>query len=292
MTRIYHQVDTNMYKHGPCAGLCALFCKYIKYSRYFVVALDLISTWLFACLSSLQQLAETLGCNSFTTAISDPSRYVRGTSTSPRRICPGSVAPRLDGEASLCRRKPVTCWPIFNPYLLHLMFVALWRKPVICRSPYGSAWVEKGHFYPHHTEQCEASPADITCSGASLYCLGDEYMTQGKRTLTPVLHSKCLLPTLLLLLNLSPTPRMSTILVLRASSGSRAALTSRMLAVLVMILGGPICWPRWYIRLSRVRGVRSVPLMVCRWTTLFPLGQWPLVVVSSACPWLPTTRLK
>ena len=23
-------------------------------------------------------------------------------------------------------------------YLLHLMFVALWRKPVICRSPYGS----------------------------------------------------------------------------------------------------------------------------------------------------------
>ena len=86
MTRIYHQVDTNMYKHGPCAGLCALFCKYIKYSRYFVVALDLISTWLFACLSSLQQLAETLGCNSFTTAISDPSRYVRGTSTSPLRI--------------------------------------------------------------------------------------------------------------------------------------------------------------------------------------------------------------
>ena len=23
-------------------------------------------------------------------------------------------------------------------YLLHLMFVALWRKPVICRCPYGS----------------------------------------------------------------------------------------------------------------------------------------------------------
>ena len=35
-----------------------------------------------------------------------------------------------------------------------------------------------------HTRQCEASPTDITCSGASLYCLGDEYMTQGKRTLT------------------------------------------------------------------------------------------------------------
>ena len=32
--------------------------------------------------------------------------------------------------------------------------------------------------------QCEASPADITCSGASLYCLGDEYMTQGNGTLT------------------------------------------------------------------------------------------------------------
>ena len=32
--------------------------------------------------------------------------------------------------------------------------------------------------------QCEASLVDITCSGASLYCLGDEYMTQGKQTLT------------------------------------------------------------------------------------------------------------
>ena len=80
MTRIHHQVDTNMYKHGPCTGLCALFCEYIKISRYFVIALDLISTWLFACLSSLQQLAELLNCNSFTTAISDSLRYVRGTS--------------------------------------------------------------------------------------------------------------------------------------------------------------------------------------------------------------------
>ena len=74
-----------MYKHGPCAGLCAQFCEYIKYGRYFVVALDLIPTWLFACLSLLQQLAETLGCNSFTTVISDPSRYVRGTSDDDSR---------------------------------------------------------------------------------------------------------------------------------------------------------------------------------------------------------------
>ena len=49
-------------------------------------------------------------------------------------------------------------------YLLHLMFVALWRKPVICRSPYGSAWV-RGSSIPTTTEQCEASLADITCSG-------------------------------------------------------------------------------------------------------------------------------
>ena len=31
-----------------------------------------------------------------------------------------------------------------NPYLLHLMFVALWRKPVICRSPYGSSLGKTG----------------------------------------------------------------------------------------------------------------------------------------------------
>ena len=93
MTRICHQVDTNMYKHGLCAGLYALFCEYIRIFRYLVVALDLISTWLFTCLSPLQQLAETLGCNSFTTAISDSSRYVRGTSTFPHQICPGIVGP-------------------------------------------------------------------------------------------------------------------------------------------------------------------------------------------------------
>ena len=29
-------------------------------------------------------------------------------------------------------------------YLLHLMFVALWRKPVICRSPYGSSLGKTG----------------------------------------------------------------------------------------------------------------------------------------------------
>ena len=93
MTRICHQVDTNMYKHGLCAGLYALFCEYIRIFRYLVVALDLISTWLFTCLSPLQQLAETLGCNSFTTAISDSSRYVRGTSTVPHQIGPGIVGP-------------------------------------------------------------------------------------------------------------------------------------------------------------------------------------------------------
>ena len=61
-----------MYKHGPCAGLCALPLKYINTCRYFVVALDLISTWLFACLSLLQQLVMTLGYNSFMGFISDP----------------------------------------------------------------------------------------------------------------------------------------------------------------------------------------------------------------------------
>ena len=50
-------------------------------------------------------------------------------------------------------------------YLLHLMFVALWRKPVICRSPYGSAGVDRGSTIPPTLRQCEASLAEITCSG-------------------------------------------------------------------------------------------------------------------------------
>ena len=48
-------------------------------------------------------------------------------------------------------------------YLLHLMFVALWRKPVICRCPYGSAGAEnRGSSIPPASRQCEASPADKT----------------------------------------------------------------------------------------------------------------------------------
>ena len=36
-------------------------------------------------------------------------------------------------------------------YLLHLMFVALWRKLVICRCPYGSAGAENGALlFPLH----------------------------------------------------------------------------------------------------------------------------------------------
>ena len=100
-----------MYKHG----LCAFLVWYIYLHRYFVVALDLISTWLFRCLSSLQQLWMTLGCNSFMTAISDSSCYVHGTSTPLHRICPGSVGPlTLLARQAFGRRKPVTCWPIFN----------------------------------------------------------------------------------------------------------------------------------------------------------------------------------
>ena len=73
-------------------------------------------------------------------------------------------------------------------YLLHLMFMALWRKPVICRCPYGSlpalTWATCVRAGLPPVWACEASLVDITCSGASLYCLGDEYMTQGKQTLT------------------------------------------------------------------------------------------------------------
>ena len=52
------------------------------------------------------------------------------------------------------------------PYLLHLMFVALWRKPVICRSPYGSlpglTWATRVRAGLPPYQACEASPADIT----------------------------------------------------------------------------------------------------------------------------------
>ena len=72
-------------------------------------------------------------------------------------------------------------------YLLHLMFVALWRKPVICRCPYGSlpgltraTCIRTGH--PPY-QACEASPTDITQYRLTLYCWC-EYATQGKRTLT------------------------------------------------------------------------------------------------------------
>ena len=43
-------------------------------------------------------------------------------------------------------------------------------------------------FYSNDTEQCEASPVDITCSRVDLYCLGDEYTIWASRTLTRVKH--------------------------------------------------------------------------------------------------------
>ena len=91
-------------------------------------------------------------------------------------------------------------------YLLHLMSVALWRKPVICRSPYGSlpglTWATRVRAGLPPYQVCEASPADIAQYRLTLYCW-HEYMTQGKRTLTAncyggsnvlhmlILHSKC-----------------------------------------------------------------------------------------------------
>ena len=72
-------------------------------------------------------------------------------------------------------------------YLLHLMFVALWRKPVICRSPYGGipglTWATRVRAGLPPDQVCEASPVDITQYRLTLYCWC-EYMTQGKRTLT------------------------------------------------------------------------------------------------------------
>ena len=59
-----------------------------------------------------------------------------------------------------------------------------------------------------------------------------------------------------------------------------------------MILRELIHWLRRFIRLLRVQGVLSVPLMACHWTTSFSLVWCPLVIILSICPWLPTTWLK
>ena len=85
-----------------------------------------------------------------------------------------TMTPGRAGKPCECtiREKTGSVLTHLYSYLLHLMFVALWRKPVICRSPHGRIL---GHgtlatpgLSPPRT--CEASPADITQSRLTLYC--------------------------------------------------------------------------------------------------------------------------
>ena len=99
----------------------------------------------------------TLGCNSFMGFISDPCVMfvVLVTMTSGRvgKTCRYMIREKTGNVAAH-----------LLPYLLHLMFVALWRKPVICRSPHGRI-LGHGPWQPQDfplLRTCEASPADIT----------------------------------------------------------------------------------------------------------------------------------
>ena len=90
-------------------------------------------------------------------------------------------------QASLLSEKTGNVLAHLLSYLLHLMFVALWRKPVICRCPYGSAWV-RGSSIPttlssvkHHRRISPRVEIDSLLFGC-------EYTTQGKRTLTHPIH--------------------------------------------------------------------------------------------------------
>ena len=80
----------------------------------------------------------TLGCNSFTIAISDPFVMFAALVPLPVGFAQGVLAPLPVVKASLWSEKTGNVVAHLLPYLLHLMFVALWRKPVICRCPYGS----------------------------------------------------------------------------------------------------------------------------------------------------------
>ena len=59
-----------------------------------------------------------------------------------------------------------------------------------------------------------------------------------------------------------------------------------------MILVGLIQQPKTSSKQRRVWDVPNGPLTGCPWTTSSPAGLLLLIIVSSVCPWLPTTWLK
>ena len=106
----------------------------------------------------------------------------------------------------------------------------------------------------------------------------------------PILHSKCLLLPLPLLLLSSPSSRTLTIPGQRASTGSRPLTTARTPMPPVTILMGFTLSPKISIKLPRVLVAHSGLLTVFLSRTLSRPGPLPLIIISSACPWLLTTQ--
>ena len=83
----------------------------------------------------------------------------------PHWICPRDVPPLIyDLSMGFAQRKPVMFVAHLLFYLLHLMFMALWRKLVICRCPYSQCLGSEALLFQQPPRQYEASPADITSS--------------------------------------------------------------------------------------------------------------------------------
>ena len=124
----------------------------------------------------------TLGCNSFMGFISDPFVMFAALVT----MTSGRV-----GKTCRCmiREKTGNVVAHLLSYLLHLMFMALWRRPVICRCPYGSAWVQ-GSTIPttlssakHHRRIPPVVEIDSLLFGWRVYDPGqtNPNTTQGKK---------------------------------------------------------------------------------------------------------------
>ena len=72
-------------------------------------------------------------------------------------------------------------WPIFNTYLLHWLFVALWRKPGLCRCLYGQCCWVQGSSIPMTTDDHAKYHWQITLAATILlvrvYDLGNQTLT-------------------------------------------------------------------------------------------------------------------
>ena len=104
----------------------------------------------------------------------------------------------------------------------------------------------------------------------------------------PILHSKCLTPTLLLLSSL--TPKMLTTPRQRASNSTRPSLTRRMPGLLVTIHEEPTQWWKTCTTPSRVLVVCKGPSKPCPFKTSLHRDWLLLIIIWSTCLWHPTMQ--